>query len=80
MGPFFERLAARTGMAPERGALPQLRAATDPTARGGQMYAPRFINNGAPVRRPILRRIGLGKALSTLWAVSEKMTGERLPF
>ncbi len=72
---FFHTLAARTGMSPEHGARPQLRAATDPAARGGQLYAPRFVNNGAAVRRPILRRIGLQKAVDTLWAVSESETG-----
>lgn len=75
---FFHGLAGATGMSPERGALPQLRAATDPAARGGQFYAPRFVNNGAPVRRPILRRIGLDHAISTLWDVSERETRIRL--
>jgi NAD(P)-dependent dehydrogenase (short-subunit alcohol dehydrogenase family) len=74
-GRFFQWLAARTGMPAERGSLPQLRAATDPRAGGGQMYAPRFVNNGAPVRRPILRRIGLDRAIQALWAVSERETG-----
>ena len=32
-------------------------------ARGGELYAPRFVNNGPPVRRPILRRIGMEKAI-----------------
>ena len=52
----------RAGMSPEQGARPQLRAATDPAARGGEFYAPRFVNNGPPVRRPILRRIGCMQA------------------
>ena len=78
MGSFFERQAARSGMEPPRGALPQLRAATDPSARGGQMYAPRFMNSGDPVRRPIMRRIGLKKSIEILWEVSERLTGERL--
>ena len=56
---FFLRLARATGMSPEEGARPQLRAATDPGAKGGEFYAPRFINNGPPVRRPVLRRIGM---------------------
>ena len=75
---FFEWMAARTGMSAARGALPQLRAATDPTARSGQFYAPRFVNNGPPVRRPILRRVGLDRAIEVLWAVSEQETGETL--
>lgn len=77
-GRFFRWLAAHTGMPANRGALPQLRAATDPNARGGEMYAPRFINNGPPVRRPILRRIGLQRAIDTLFAVSERETGVAL--
>ncbi len=71
-------LAATTGMSPRRAALPLLRAATDPAARGGELYAPRFINNGPPVRRPILRRVGLDRAIETLWRVSERETGLRI--
>jgi NAD(P)-dependent dehydrogenase (short-subunit alcohol dehydrogenase family) len=74
---FFHVLAGRTGMTPATGALPQLRAATDPGARGGEFYAPRFVNNGPPVRRPILRRVGLARAIETLWQVSERET--RIP-
>ena len=74
---FFHLLARFTGMTPARGALPQLRAATDPAARGGQFYAPRFVNFGAPVRRPFLRRIGLTRDIDALWDVSERETGER---
>jgi NAD(P)-dependent dehydrogenase (short-subunit alcohol dehydrogenase family) len=75
---FFHRLAGRSGMTPEQGARPQLRAATDPAAKGGELYAPRFVNSGPPVRRPILRRIGLDKAIDRLWKVSEHATGLRL--
>jgi NAD(P)-dependent dehydrogenase (short-subunit alcohol dehydrogenase family) len=74
-GEFWHRLAQRTGMSPANGALPQLRAATDPRARSGQMYAPRFINAGAAVRRPILRRVGMESAINTLWEISERETG-----
>ncbi|MDQ6696469.1 MAG: short-chain dehydrogenase, partial [Actinomycetota bacterium] len=68
-------LSAKTGMTAEQGAMPQIRAATDPDAKGGELYAPRFVNNGAAVRRPILRRLGLTKAIATLWDVSERETG-----
>lgn len=74
----FQRLASSTGMTPARGALPQLRAATDPRARSGEFYAPRFVNAGAPVRRPILRRFGLTRSINVLWEVSERETGEVL--
>lgn len=72
---FWHNLAQRTGMSPVAGALPQLRAATDPKAKGGQMYAPRFINFGAAVRRPILRRLGMSESIRVLWEVSERETG-----
>ncbi len=72
---FFHRLTRLSGMTPDRGALPQIRAATDPRVKGGQLYAPRFVNSGAAVRRPILRRVGLDAAIATLWKVSERETG-----
>ena len=69
---FFHILAGKAGMTPARGALPQLRAATDPAASGGELYAPRWANFGAPVQRPVFR--GAGDA-SQLWDVSERETG-----
>jgi NAD(P)-dependent dehydrogenase (short-subunit alcohol dehydrogenase family) len=75
LGGFFEVLTARAGMTPFQGARPQLRAATDPGARGGELYAPRFGSNGPPVRRPILRRFDLQKQIDVLWQVSERETG-----
>ncbi|MEV7284958.1 oxidoreductase [Streptomyces sp. NPDC093252] len=75
---FFHAMAQRTGMSPDDGALPQLRAATDPAARGGEFYGPRFVNNGAPVRRPVLRRVGMDRAIAKLWEVSARETGVAL--
>lgn len=72
---FFHMLASKTGMSPADGALPQLRAATDPTARGGEFYGPLWVNNGPPVRKPVLRKIGLGRAVDRLWDVSKRETG-----
>ena len=72
---FFLSLARRTGMSAADGALSQLRAATDPAAKGGEFYGPRFVNNGPPVRKPILRRLGMDKAIAALWEVSERETG-----
>jgi hypothetical protein len=63
------------GTTPDRGAMPQIRAATDPHAAGGQFYAPRFVNNGAAVRRPVLRRFRLQQAIDALWEVSARETG-----
>ncbi|HET7051736.1 MAG TPA: oxidoreductase [Solirubrobacteraceae bacterium] len=75
---FFLMLAQRTGMTSAQGALSQLRAATDPSAKGGDFYGPRWINNGPPVRKPILRRIGMTSAIAKLWEVSERETGTAL--
>jgi NAD(P)-dependent dehydrogenase (short-subunit alcohol dehydrogenase family) len=75
---FFHTLARRTGMTPAQGALSQLRAATDPKARGGEFYGPLLVNNGPPVRKPILRRVGMNRAIANLWEVSERETGVKL--
>jgi NAD(P)-dependent dehydrogenase (short-subunit alcohol dehydrogenase family) len=77
-GGSWENIAGRIGMSIAEGALPQLRAATDPQARGGEMYAPRFMMAGAPVRRPVLRKLGLDEAIADLWSVSAKETGLEL--
>ncbi len=72
---FFYLLARRTGMPAADGALSQLRAATDPGAKGGEFYGPRFINSGPPVRKPVLRKLGMDTAIAALWEVSERETG-----
>ncbi|MCW2682707.1 MAG: short-chain dehydrogenase/reductase [Blastococcus sp.] len=74
-GAFAHAMTVRAGMTPLEGARPQLRAATDPSAKGGQLYAPRFGSNGPPVRRPILRRFDLQKQIDVLWRTSERETG-----
>ncbi len=77
---FFHGLAGSTGMSPAQGALSQLRAATDPTAKSGQFYGPLFVNNGPPVRKPVLRRLGMERAIARLWGVSEHETGLKIDF
>ncbi|MGH3649876.1 MAG: oxidoreductase [Acidimicrobiia bacterium] len=75
---FFELLAANTGMTPARGALAQLRAATDPEASGGELYAPRFGNYGAAVRRPLFGRSKDHRSIDILFEVSAQETGVSL--
>jgi NAD(P)-dependent dehydrogenase (short-subunit alcohol dehydrogenase family) len=75
LGPVFELMTARSGMSPFEGARPQLRAATDPRARGGELYAPRYGSRGPAVRRPILRRRHLQEQIDVLWQISERETG-----
>ncbi len=72
---FFHTWVQRVGTSQARGALSQLRAATDPDAKGGELYAPRFVQNGPAVRRPILPTSRRPKDLETLWEVSERQTG-----
>ena len=73
-GAVSKYLAAKVGMEPERGALPQIRAALDPKAKSGEFYAPRFLSTGAPVKRPILRTRNRQNIVK-LWALSERETG-----
>jgi NAD(P)-dependent dehydrogenase (short-subunit alcohol dehydrogenase family) len=75
---FFLMLARSVGMSPREGALSQLRAATDPAAKGGEFYGPLFVNSGPPVRKPILRRLGMNRAIERLWEVSERETGLKI--
>ena len=64
-----------TGMDVSQGVLSQLRAATDPNAKGGEFYGPLYVSNGPPVKKPILRVMGLDKSIAKLWTVSERETG-----
>lgn len=72
---FFATTVRWVGMSPRAGALPQLRAATDPQARGGELYTPRWVNVGPPVRRPITSRSQDRREMELLWDVSERETG-----
>jgi len=63
------------GMSPRAGSRMQLRAATDPAARSGQLYAPAFGGFGPAVVRPVLRRWDLDRRIDELWRVSEAETG-----
>ena len=72
---FFLSLVERYGSTSLQGAMPQLRAATDPQATSGRLYGLRFLIRGAPVLVPMLPRERDVLARRTLWAVSERETG-----
>ena len=72
---FFATTVQWVGMSARAGALPQLRAATDPQAQGGELYTPRWVNVGSPVRRPIMSRSQDSEEMDLLWDVSERETG-----
>ncbi len=60
----------------QMGALPTLRAATDPAARGGEYYGPRGRHDtGHPVPVESSGRSHDVAAQNRLWAVSEQLTG-----
>jgi NAD(P)-dependent dehydrogenase (short-subunit alcohol dehydrogenase family) len=77
LGTISVKLVKAMGMSTDRGALSQLRAATDPKAPGAGFYGPLYVTNGPPVRKPLLR-LGSGAAIEALWQVAEKETGLRV--
>lgn len=70
------RLVGLVGMSAEAGARSQLRAATDPAARSGQLYGPRFVSHGPAAARRIDARTARLSAGAVLWQLAERQTGE----
>lgn len=66
---------------PSDGALPMLRAATDPAAVGGQFYGPggRFEQIGLPVLVRAAGRAHDVQAQQRLWKIAEDLTGVSYP-
>jgi len=89
-GGFFNTLLVRARplieryllQGPEMGALPTLRAAVDPAAKGGEYYGPDGFNQqaGHPVRVGSSRRSKDAEAARKLWEISEDLTGVRYDF
>jgi NAD(P)-dependent dehydrogenase (short-subunit alcohol dehydrogenase family) len=75
---FFHWFVGELGSSPQRGAMPQLRAATDPGLPGGTLVALRWVMRGSPVPFPAG---GPGMDPATRRRVleaSEALAGERL--
>ncbi len=72
---FFDTTVGWFGTAPATGALPQLRAATDPRAKGGTLFGLRFVVGGPPIRNPYAARGMKPADLAAMWSISERMTG-----
>jgi NAD(P)-dependent dehydrogenase (short-subunit alcohol dehydrogenase family) len=74
-------ISGRVVQSAQMGALPVLRAATDPGARGGQYYGPgRFPGlTGYPVLARSSHRSRDVNVQDRLWEESEKLTGVRFP-
>jgi hypothetical protein len=64
-------------MQPPQGALPTLRAATDPKASGGDYYGPNgFLQmRGYPKRIDMVKQAMNDGDAAQLWEVSERLTG-----
>ena len=68
-------LAARyVAMSPERGALPFLRAATDPAVTGGTFWGPHLLSYGRPVSETPSKRARNADDARALWELSEELT------
>ena len=57
-----------------KGALPFVRAATDPSVLGGAFYGPRFMMWGSPRLETPTRRARDAATAATLWTMSEELT------
>lgn len=73
-GRFWRMMARYGGMAPTAGVLPVLRAATDPDARNGELYRPRWRFRGAPVKAKASQRLARPADTERMWRVSESHT------
>ncbi|MET7881219.1 oxidoreductase [Micromonospora profundi] len=77
----FGRLIARAGLLAtqpvEQGALPQLRAATEPGVRGGQFFGPALLGEtrGRVTEARLSREAADPAVGKRLWAAAEKLTG-----
>jgi NAD(P)-dependent dehydrogenase (short-subunit alcohol dehydrogenase family) len=76
--PFARFFGPWLAMTPPQGALPTLRAATDPDAGAGSYWGPRWLELvGPPVRARINRKARDPEVAKRLWALSEELTGVR---
>ena len=75
------RLLTPLMQGPDAGALPTLRAATDPGVRGGQYYGPSGLGEvrGHPVVVTSSPDSHDAAVQARLWTVSEELTGVRFP-
>ncbi len=60
------------------GALPAVRAATDPGAKGGEYFGPRWMVRGRAVRETPSRRARRADDARRLWDLSEQLTGHTI--
>ena len=74
-GRFWQVAARYVGMPALGGTLPGLRAATDPGAKNGEFYGPRWVARGAPVRLGPDEKRADATDTARMWSISEAQTG-----
>jgi len=74
-GGFWKVMARYVGMSALGGALPVLRAATDPEAANGEFYGPRWNVRGAPVKLGPDEKRSAKEDTARMWDISESRTG-----
>ena len=74
-GRFWKVAARYVGMSALGGALPVLRAATDPGAANGEFYGPRWTMRGAAVRLGPDEKRSAKADTARMWDISESQTG-----
>ncbi len=67
-----------TTQSAEIGAQPALRAATDPTAKGGEFYGPRFVGMGHAVKETPSGKARNAADAKRLWTMSEELTNRKM--
>lgn len=73
-GRLWHILARFAGMSAADGALPGLRAATDPDARNGEFFGPRWNLRGAPVKLKVSEKSVDREQTERMWHISEVAT------
>jgi hypothetical protein len=77
----MRRFGPWVGQDPAKGALPQLRAATDPQVRGGQYWGPDglFELRGYPTLVKSSAKSYDEAVQKRLWGIAEELTGVSFP-
>ncbi len=74
---FVDNLQAAGTQGKDRGAWPIVRAVTDPDARGGDYWGPRYLTRGVPTRQTPTWTSSDPRVGARLWSRLEEFTGVR---
>jgi protochlorophyllide reductase len=74
----MRKIVPLTTQPASRGALPIVRAAIDPAAKGGEFYGPHRMASGYPVLETPSKRARNADDARRLWDISEQLTGRTI--